>query len=111
MDRPGRILEFGKSCHKAKFLTPLKQENSDLTVNQSGGTTARVSGNIGQEIIQKNAPSAVGNYQGLFLAVWPYQKGSWPWLSWQHANLEAINLYLMALDSSDYNARMLLFKT
>jgi ketosteroid isomerase-like protein len=60
-------------------------EFSDLTVNQSGGT-AIVSGLIDQKISQKENPSDVFKYKGVFTAVYANQKKNWVLMSWQHSD-------------------------
>ncbi len=68
----------------------LKQEYSDVSVNQSGGT-ALVSGTIDQEIIQENDASTVFNYKGVFTTVWAYQKDRWVLMSWQDSDYRQNN--------------------
>jgi hypothetical protein len=63
----------------------IKNEFSDLTVNQSGGT-AIVSGIIDQKISQKENPSGVFEYKGVFTAVYANQKKNWVLMSWQHSD-------------------------
>jgi hypothetical protein len=65
-------------------------EFSDLTVNQSGGT-AIVSGIIDQKISQKENPSDVFEYKGVFTAVWASQKKKWVLMSWQHSDYRPEN--------------------
>lgn len=60
-------------------------EFSDLTVNQSGGT-AIVSGLIDQKISQKENPSGVFEYKGVFTAVYTNRKKNWVLMSWQHSD-------------------------
>lgn len=63
---------------------------SDLTVNQAG-STALVSGMIDQTITQKNDPSDVFKYKGVFTAVWAYEKKKWVLMSWQHSDYKPNN--------------------
>jgi ketosteroid isomerase-like protein len=63
----------------------IKNEFSDLTVNQSGGT-AIVSGIIDQKIAQKENPSDVFEYKGVFTAVYASQNNKWVLMSWQHSD-------------------------
>jgi ketosteroid isomerase-like protein len=63
----------------------IKNEFSDLTVNQSGGT-AIVSGIIDQKITQKENPSDVFEYKGVFTAVFASQNNKWVLMSWQHSD-------------------------
>lgn len=65
-------------------------EFSDLTVNQSGGTVI-VSGLIDQKISQKENPSDVFEYKGVFTAVWASQKKKWVLMSWQHSDYRPNN--------------------
>ncbi|MCL6259396.1 hypothetical protein M3O96_09870 [Aquiflexum sp. TKW24L] len=65
-------------------------EFSDLTVNQSGGT-AIVSGLIDQKISQKEKPSDVFKYKGVFTAVYANQKKYWVLMSWQHSDYKPNN--------------------
>jgi hypothetical protein len=65
-------------------------EFSDLTVNQSGGTVI-VSGIIDQKISQKENPSDVFEYKGVFTAFYASQKKNWVLMSWQHSDYKPNN--------------------
>lgn len=63
---------------------------SDITINQSGGTVI-VSGLIDQKISQKESPSDVFEYKGVFTAVYASQKKNWVLMSWQHSDYKPNN--------------------
>jgi len=67
-----------------------RHKYSDLKINQSGGT-ALVSGIIDQTMTQKNDPSKVRTYKGVFTAVYAYQKDKWVLMSWQHSDYKPSN--------------------
>jgi len=68
----------------------VKNEFSDLTINQSGGT-AIVSGLIDQKISQKENPSDVFEYKGVFTGVFAAQNNKWVLMSWQHSDYKPNN--------------------
>lgn len=75
---------------EATSTMTVKNEFSDLTVNQSGGT-AIVSGIIDQKIGQKENPSDIFEYKGVFTAVYASQKKKWVLMSWQHSDYRPNN--------------------
>jgi hypothetical protein len=75
---------------EAMTKNTVKNEFSDLTINQSG-STAIVSGIIDQKIGQKENPSDIFEYKGVFTAVYASQKKKWVLMSWQHSDYRQNN--------------------
>ncbi|WP_162343273.1 nuclear transport factor 2 family protein [Cyclobacterium salsum] len=87
----GNGQKMGRTAIKEATSTmSVINEFSDLTVNQSGGT-AIVSGIIDQKISQKENPSDVFEYKGVFTAVWADQNNKWVLMSWQHSDYRPDN--------------------